>query len=138
VTKKILLTVAAIITVILLCIGGFYLKVALSGPIGQGQGEINKNQASNWTAKQAEFERLYESIQTQDRRLNNAADVLAKSPGDKTYQQTYSGIQSGCEGLVGDYNSLSNEFMAADFKDSRLPYKIDTTDPAFDCKEDTK
>lgn len=137
-TKKILLTIAAIVTVILLCIGGFYLKVALSGPIGQGQGEINKNQASNWTAAQARFEDLYAGIQAKDETIDLLYKQAQANPNDKTAQQTYAGVVSACQSSRADYNADSRKFMAADFKAADLPYEIDKTDPRFDCKENTK
>lgn len=132
---KFWLKVAAITVLFIALIGGIWLAgVALSGPIGHGEAVKHKNSAQNWTAKQAEFERLFEGIQTQDRRLTVAKEALVLDSKDKTAQQTLQGVTSACLGLVGDYNTLSNEFLAADFKDARLPYKIDTTDPAFDCK----
>lgn len=137
-TKKILLSVVAIIAVVLLAIGGFYLKVALSGPIGQGQGEINKNQASNWTAAQAKFEDLYAGIQAKDQTLDLLHEQAVANPNDKTAQQTYTGVASACKASVAEYNADSRKFMAADFKAIDLPVQIDTADPRFDCKENTK
>jgi|GEM_PF-3040296 len=132
--KVIAAVLAAIIVIALIGWGSWAISVALSGPKGQGDAIKQKNSAENWTAKQAEFERLYEGIQTQDKRVAVAKEALTLDPKDKTSQQTLQGVTSACLGLVGEYNALSNEFLAADFKDARLPYKIDTTDPAFDCK----
>ena len=136
--KTALKVVGIIVALVLLIWGGFALKVALSGPKGVGDAIIQKNSAENWTKAQAEFEDLYAGIQSQDKKLNAAAAVLAKAPTDRTYQQTYSGIQSGCTSLVAEYNAKSRKFLAADFKAADLPYQIDETDSRFDCKEDTK
>lgn len=133
--KTALKVAGALLAFSLLIWGGFALKVALSGPKGVGDAIIQKNSAENWTAAQAEFEDLYAGIQSQDKKLNAAAAVLAKAPTDKTYQQTYSGIQSGCTELVADYNAKARKFLAADFKAADLPDQIDETDPLFDCKE---
>jgi len=132
--KIVAAVIAAILLIVLIVWGSWAISVAASGPKGQGDAIKQKNSAANWTTKQAEFERLYEGIQTQDKRVTATKEALALDPKDKTSLQTMQGITSACLGLVGEYNALSNEFLAADFKDARLPYKIDTTDPAFDCK----
>jgi hypothetical protein len=138
VKKQILFVVGIVVALFLLTWGGYALSVALSGPKGVGDAIKTKNSSANWTAAQAEFEDLYAGIQSQDKKLTAAAAVLAKSPTDKTYQQTYSGIQSGCTSLVADYNAKSRKFLSEDFKSIDLPYQIDQTDSRFDCKEDTK
>lgn len=137
-TKAIAIGLLAVLGIFLIGAVTWGIGVAVSGPKGQGDAIKTKNSSQNWTAAQARFEDLYAGIQAADKKAANAAAVLAKSPQDKTYQQTYSGIVSGCTDLVAQYNAESRKFLAADFKSADLPYQIDQTDPAFNCKENTK
>lgn len=137
-TKAIAVGLLAVLGIFVIGAVIWGVGVAVSGPKGQGDAIKTKNSSANWTAAQARFEDLYAGIQSADKKAENAAAVLAKSPQDKTYQQTYSGIVSGCTDLVAQYNAESRKFLAADFKAADLPYQIDQSDPAFDCKENTK
>lgn len=137
-TKAISIGLLAVLGIFIIGAVIWGVGVAVSGPKGQGDAIKAKNSSANWTAAQARFEDLYAGIQAADKKAENAASILAKSPQDRTYQQTYSGIVSGCTDLVAQYNAESRKFLAADFKSADLPYQIDQTDPAFDCKENTK
>jgi hypothetical protein len=136
--KTIAIGLLALLAIFAISAAAWAISVAVSGPKGQGDAIKTKNSSQNWTTAQARFEDLYAGIQAADKKAENAAAVLAKNPQDKTYQQTYSGIVSGCTDLVAHYNAESRKFLAADFKSADLPYQIDQTDPAFDCKENTK
>lgn len=132
--KPILTGVAIFLGLVLLGWVFWGFGVLVSGPKGQGEAIKTKNSSANWTAAQAKFEELYAGIQSADEKTENAAVRLAANPKDLTLQQTHAGVQSGCVTLVNDYNAESRKFLSADFKSVDLPYKIDRTDPAFDCK----
>lgn len=125
---------AAIIVVTLIGWAGWAISVTTSGPKGQGDAIKTKNSAQNWTAAQAKFEELHQGIQSADQKTELAGQRLAAKPDDLTLQQQHAGIQSGCISLVADYNAESRKFLSEDFKSVDLPYQIDTTNPAFDCK----
>lgn len=114
---------------------GWGLSVMLSAPKGAGDALVKKNSAANWTAAQARFEDLYAGIEAADRKIDLAATNLAANPNDKTAQQTYAGIVSGCIDLVGDYNADARKYLAADFKAADLPDQIDNLNRSTDCKE---
>lgn len=133
-TKVILGVIAGIIGITLLVWAGWAISVAVSGPKGQGDSIKTKNSAENLIRAQAKFEELHQGIQSADQKAELAATRLATTPGDLTLQQQHAGVQSGCISLVAEYNAESRKFLSGDFKAIDLPYQIDSTDPAFDCK----
>lgn len=134
-TKNIvLLSLASLLGLVLISWAGWAISVAVSGPKGQGDAIKNKNSSANWTAAQARFEELYAAVQSADEKTELAAARLKTNPTDVTLGQQHAGVQSGCVSLAAEYNAESRKFLAADFKSADLPYQIDRTDPAFDCK----
>ena len=125
---------AVLIGIVLIGWAGWAISVAVSGPKGQGDAIKTKNSAENWTKAQAKFEELHQGIQSADKKTELAADRLKTAPNDPTLQQQLAGVQSGCISLVAEYNAESRKFLSEDFKSTDLPYQIDTTAPAFDCK----
>lgn len=111
------------------------ISVAVSGPKGVGDAVIKKNSSENWTAAQAKFEDMYADIVASDRKIDVAAATLATDPEDKTFQQTYAGIQTYCLSVVGDYNAEARKYLAEEFRSADLPAEIDNYDPTTDCKE---
>ena len=134
-TLKVAAAILAVIIVITL-IGwaGWAISVAVSAPKGQGDAVKTKNSAENWTKAQAKFEELHQGIQSADKKTELAAERLKAAPNDPTLQQQHAGVQSGCISLVAEYNAESRKFLSEEFKSIDLPYQIDTTAPAFDCK----
>ena len=132
--KSIALVLAILVGITLIGWAGWAISVAVSGPKGQGDAIKTKNSAENWTRAQAKFEELHQGIQSADKKTELAAERLKASPNDVTLQQQHAGVQSGCIGLVAEYNAESRKFLSEDFKSIDLPYQIDTTAPAFDCK----
>lgn len=123
-----------------LIIGGifFTINVLLAPAKGQGEAQMKKYSAENWTAAQARFEDIYAGIQAKDAQINVLyADKVAR-PNDLTAQQTYTGVVSACLKSVSEYNADSRKFLAEDFKSADLPTSINTTNSKFDCKENTK
>lgn len=124
---------AAVALLIVLIVGGWGFKVLTSDIKGQGDAIVTKNSAGNRIAAQEGFHKRYQDILATDRKL----DLLAEQArsGDKTAQQTYVGVRSYCESVVGDYNAKARAYTAQDFRDADLPAQIDPLDHATDCKE---
>jgi hypothetical protein len=134
VLKVVAAVLAAILGIALLAWAGFAVSVLLSGPKGQGDAIKTKNSAQNWTAAQARFEKQYQAVISADEKIAVAAETLASKPDDLTLQQTLAGIKSACISAVADYNAESRKFLSEDFKSADLPYQIDKSEPATDCK----
>lgn len=131
--KAIGLSILAVLAVVALAVGGFWLKVVLSDPVGQGNAIINKNDAVNRVNKQELFEDMYSDIKATDRKL----DALKAAAVDKTGKQNYASTVAYCFDVVGDYNAEARKFSAESFRSIDLPYQIDEFDPATDCKENS-
>jgi len=125
---------AVILGIALLVWAGFAVSVLLSGPKGQGDAIKQKNSAQNWTTAQARFEKQYQSVISADEKIAVATESLAAKPDDLTLQQTLAGIKSACISAVADYNAESRKYLSEEFKSADLPYQIDKTNPATDCK----
>lgn len=130
-----LTTVAALAILVGAPAAAWGITVAFSGVKGQGDAIVERNSSENWTAAQARFEDLYAGIQSADAKIGAAAEVLEAHPDDRTYQQTYSGLVSGCLTLVGDYNAEARKFLSQDFRAADLPIEIDPHNPRTDCHE---
>lgn len=111
------------------------ISVAVSGVKGQGDAQIQKNSAPNWTQAQADFERTYASIKAQDKNITIAWGELQADPKSQVKQINYSGLVRNCNDTVANYNAKAREFLAKDFRSADLPQQIDDTDPSTDCKE---
>lgn len=133
-TKAVAGVLAIIVTLTLIGWAAWAISVAVSGPKGEGDAIKTKNSSENLIKAQAKFEELHQGIKSADQKTELAGQRLASKPDDLTLQQQHAGIQSGCISLVADYNAESRKFLSEDFKSIDLPYQIDTTDPAFDCK----
>lgn len=134
-TKRIIWTsVAVFVGLIALSWAGFALSVALSGPKGVGDAIKTKNSAENWTKAQAGFEDRYQEIVSSDRKIAVHKSALAADPTDPTLKTNLTGVTSVCMSAVADYNADSRKFLKEDFKSADLPYQINDTDPATDCK----
>lgn len=134
-TKRIIWTaIACLVGVFVLSWAGFALSVALSGPKGVGDAIKTKNSASNWTKAQAEFEDRHQEIISADRKIAVHKTALAADPKNPTLQTNFTGVTNVCMSAVADYNADSRKFLMEDFKSADLPYQIDDTNPATDCK----
>lgn len=134
-TKRIIWTaIAVVIGVILLTWAAFAVSVALSGPKGVGDAIKTKNSASNWTAAQKEFEKRYEEVKTLDRQIAVHTKALESDPKNVILQTNVTGVTSGCMGAVADYNADSRSYLMEEFKSVDLPYQINDSLPATDCK----
>jgi hypothetical protein len=134
-TKRIVWTIIAVfVGAILLSWAAFAVSVATSGPKGIGDGIKQKNSASNWIAAQKEFHNRYEEIIALDKDLTGHRAALDADPDNKILQTNVMGVTSRCNGAVADYNADSASYLMEEFKSAELPYRIDESDPATDCK----
>ena len=133
--KTVLAVVGVVLGVVALVVGGYLLKVALSGPVGQGDAHVQKNSAANWTAAQARFEKMYANVVATDQKVTVAKTALDLDPEDKTLQENYTGTQNVCLSMVADYNAEARSYLAEDFRAADLPEQLSSFDPATDCKE---
>ncbi len=109
------------------------VKVALSDTKGRGDSVRIKNSAPNRIAAQERFEQLYAEIQRSDASL----DILAPAAnaGGQAEKTQFTGAVTYCLSVVADYNAEARKYRSQDFRAIDLPAQIDTTSPAFDCKE---
>lgn len=124
--KTIAAVLAAIIAVALIWWAGWAISVATSGPKGQGDATKINNSAANWTEKQAKFEKLYATVQTEKELVALHKELTAANPEDKTQRQTLAGIQSACIASVNDYNAESEKVLSRDWKSPDLPHTLTT------------
>jgi hypothetical protein len=127
------LVIIIIFAVVGLAIWGF--RVAVAPAKGQGDAAITKYSAENWTAAQGRFENEYQDVLATDQKIQLAADAAAADPDDQTKADTLTGLRSYCLSATADYNADARKYLSADFRAADLPSRIDTTDPATDCKE---
>lgn len=137
------------LAIVVISIGGFLIKVALSDPVGRGNQIIEENSVNNRTGAQAFFEDTYETIKAQDAKIINAKNDLelyqntARPEGIagnqyderlRQLEQTVTGIKSVCLDAVADYNAEARKTIRSKWRSQELPYQIITTDPTTDCE----
>lgn len=121
-----------VVSVILIAVGIWGIKVAVSDVRGRGNSIITKNSAPNRIASQERFEKLYAEIRATDQKIN----VISGQKGMQEWETNYNGLVSYCLGVVADYNALARSYRSEDFRSTDLPYQIDTNNTYTDCKED--
>lgn len=118
-------------------IGIWKFRVETSDIKGAGDAQIEVNSGANRIAAQEKFVSLYNAIQKQDKDLDVLAATLASKPNEFN-QTNYDSARMLCNAAVADYNALSNKVRAEKWRPESLPDQINTNDPRFDCKENTK
>jgi hypothetical protein len=126
--------IAVVVGLILVGWAGFAISVALSGPKGVGEAIKTKNSASNWTSAQKEFEQRYEEVKTLDRQIAVHTKALESDSTNPILRANVTGVISGCMSAVADYNADSRSYLMEEFKSVDLPYQINDSLPATDCK----
>lgn len=125
-----------IVLVTLALVAGIWgLQVATSGVKGQGDAQIQKASAKNWTEAQADFHKYYEGVKADDRKINQAAADLKANPNDQVAKTNLTGLKNHCQDLVATYNTKAQSYLSKDFRDAGLPESINLNDPTTDCKE---
>lgn len=112
--------------------------VATSKVRGEGDAVVQKNSSSNWVSAQREFNRTYQEIKADDRKITDAKTALDADPNNMILKTNYEGLKQHCNTLVGVYNTDARSYLKKDFRDADLPSEINTADSATDCKENIK
>jgi hypothetical protein len=130
--------VAAVVFFGLISMGIWTFKVSTSEVKGAGDATRRINGGDNRIAAQESFEALYAQIQAYDRNLDQAAKDKAEHPNDSFYATNYSGLVKTCNDAIGQYNADARKVSRAKWLTDDLPYEIDLSNPATDCKETAK
>jgi hypothetical protein len=130
--------VIVVISAALISAAVWGVKVATSGAKGAGDVQRQTNSGTNRIGAQEHFEALYGQIKAYDQQLDQAAADKRDNPGDRFLATNYSGLVKQCIDARNQYDADANKVTQAKWRDSALPYQIDTTAPETDCKEQTK
>lgn len=114
------------------------VSVATSGIRGQGDAVRQKKSSSNWVSAQREFNRTYQEIMADDRKIRDAKIALDSDPTSTVLKTNYEGLMQHCNTLVAAYNTDARSYLKEDFRDADLPSEINLSDPNTDCKESSK
>jgi cytoskeletal protein RodZ len=131
-------TLAIIVIIVLIGWGLWALGVGTSDVKGRGDAIKNKNSGTNRVAAQERFESLYAEVTSSDQKIDVMAAAVKASPGDTVAQTNLTGVQNYCIQAVADYNAEARKYSAKDFRPTDVPAQIDNSDPATDCKENSK
>lgn len=113
------------------------VKVATSGVKGAGDQTRITNDGRNRVNAQEWFTGQYEQIRSTDRRITEAAVELKAEPSEFA-QTNYRGLVNRCMEMVGNYNAEATKVSRGQWRDQALPFQIDESDPATDCKQELK
>jgi hypothetical protein len=116
-------------------VGIWYFGVATSDVKGAGDATRKVNSADNRIAAQEHFHTLFNQIKAYDQQLDQAAADKAANPGDDFWATNYAGLVKTCIDAQNQYNADALKVTKAKWLDPELPYEIDATNPATDCKE---
>lgn len=119
----VLIVAGLVVLALLLSVGGFLLKVALSGPIGRGNAHIEKESSTNRIGQNSVFFDLKTDYDATVGKVPVYAEQ-AKT-GDPVAKVNFSGLQSHCLDVVGQYAAQSGKYISKDFKDAGLPESLD-------------
>jgi hypothetical protein len=128
--------------VLLLPVAIWGLVVAFSWLAGQGDADIQKNSANNWTSAQAGFQRDNQTYQTFLTQIRDAKQRVADyekahpnlgngTPFDPIQQRdddlrdTVQALTQQCQNTASSYNTASQSYLSKDFKDAGLPEMLD-------------
>lgn len=134
--------VAIVIGVGVLSGGIWAFKVATSDVKGAGDATRITNDGRNRINAQEWFHGQYEQVKSADKRLDRAAADLRTAEAAKAtdldfYRTNLTGLTNRCLEMVGNYNAEANKVSRGKWRDPALPFQLDDTDPATDCKPDT-
>lgn len=111
-----------VVTIIIIA-GCWLAAVALSGPVGQGEAHIKKNNSDNRIGQNSVF---FDLKNDYDQTVNKIPVYVeqAKS-GDPAARTNLAGLRSHCLDVVGQYDAQSGKYISKDFKDAGLPVSLD-------------
>lgn len=152
--RRVKLMICAFVAVVIIApVAIWGIRVATSDTRGAGNVEIERNSAENRVRAQAYFEQSYQDIQKFDVQIADAQkaydNFIATNPKPtaddvvaaqiytqqlRGLQTTLTGLQQQCQNTVGGYNAEARKTLAAEWRSDELPYQIDGSSPATDCK----
>jgi len=152
--RRVKLAICAFVAVVIIApVAIWGIRVATSDTRGAGNVEIERNSAENRVRAQAYFEQHYQDIQKFDLQIADAQkaydNFIATNPKPtaddvvaaqiytqqlNSRQVTLTGLQQQCQNTVADYNAEARKTLAAEWRSKELPYQIDGSSPATDCK----
>ncbi len=152
--RRVKLMIAAFVAVVLIApVAIWGIRVATSDTRGAGNVEIERNSADNRVRSQAFFEQSFEDVKKFELQIADAQQAydnfIATTPKPtaddvvaaqlytqqlSTRQTTLTGLQQQCQNTVADYNAEARKTLAFEWRSPQLPYQIDATSPATDCK----
>lgn len=130
--RAIIWIVAVMLVVALISIATWWFRVATSDVKGRGDATVAKNSAANRIKAQEAYVSAMNEVKRADRNLDTLAAAAKDSAAAKT---RYVGAISYCQSAVADYDKLYDSYRSADFLPAGYPVKVDSLDPATDCKE---
>lgn len=152
--RRVKIVIAAFVAVVIIApVAIWGVRVATSDAKGKGNVEIERNSAENRVRAQAFFEQAYQDIKKFDVQVADAQkaydNFIATNPKPtaddvvaaqiytqqlNSSQVTLTGLQQQCQNTVADYNAEARKTLAAEWRSKELPYQIDGTSPATDCR----
>lgn len=127
--KQLIAIIIALCVILPLVGWGFH--VATSGVEGRGDQIVKNYEEVNRTGKQEMFETLYADIHAYQAQIGNAAkDVSTNTDASDTarLKMVLTGLKNQCTNTVEQYNAETHKVTSSDWKDPRLPYKIDPSE----------
>lgn len=138
--RVVLIGIGAVVLVIVLAIGGFFIEqwwTRTTAPIKGRTNQISSiNGAENRTFQQEHFETLYGDIKGYVQQIHIQQQALNQSaPGPERDHALVilTGLRDQCVSTVQQYNADANKISADDFRTADVPYQIDQSDPTTDC-----
>jgi hypothetical protein len=152
--RRVKIVIAAFVALVVLAPAAIWgVRVMTSDTRGAGNVEIERNSAENRVRAQAFFEQSYQDIQKFDVQIVDAQkaydNFIATNPKPtaddvvaaqiytqqlNSRQVTLTGLQQQCQSTVADYNAEARKTLAAEWRSKELPYQIDGSSSATDCK----
>jgi hypothetical protein len=152
--RRVKIVIAAFVAVVIIApIAIWGIRVATSDAKGKGNVEIERNSAENRVRAQAFFEQSFEDVKKFDVQIADAQkaydNFIATNPkptaddvvAAQIYTQqlsgrqtTLTGLQQQCQSTVADYNAEARKTLAAEWRSKELPYQIDGSSSATDCR----
>ena len=152
--RRVKIVIAAFVAIVVLAPATIWgIRVATSDTRGAGNVEIERNSAENRIRAQAFFEQSFEDVKKFDVQIADAqkayGNFIATNPKPtaddvvaaqiytqqlNSRQTTLTGLQQQCQNTVAGYNAKARETLAAEWRSRELPYQIDGSSPATDCK----
>lgn len=132
--RAVLWTIGVLVVCGLLGWAGLAIRAATSETKGELDKTIQINQGKNQIQSQELFQDLHAKILELDAGIDVLAATVKRNPS--SFNQTnLDGQIMGCIAAVNSYDAETDKISRGKWLSPDLPYKIDRTDPRYDCKE---